>query len=407
MPERHSSNSTDRSIGNHQAIQRTSGTLHHFILPISGMTDPDALLRLLPEQNKDLALILLDEQGFVIDWLMGAAETFGYQKDEILGKSIDQLFTPEDRARQVPKGEIEIGSKYGRQEDDRWMMRKDGVRFWASGVLTRIKDGEGKAAGFSKILRDRTDMKEHMDLLRNRARTLEAENQQKMVMMGTLAHELRNPLGALANAAQLIEIVYPQDKKLVPTTQLIKRQVKYLSTLIEDLLENVRLHAGKVMLQTKPTDLQDLLISAIESISPAIHEKQQKIELLMPQQRITLNADPIRLKQVFINLLSNASKFSVDGATIWAKVITEDSEFVLRVEDQGRGIPGNLLPHLFELFSQGETDDCHGYSGLGLGLSIVKQYVELHGGSVQARSEGVGRGSQFIVRLPLMRQQED
>jgi PAS domain S-box-containing protein len=368
----------------------------------TGMTDSDSLLRLVPQQNKDFALILLDEHGFVIDWLMGAKEIFGYEKAEILGKGVDQLFTPEDRARQVPQGELEIGTKYGQQEDDRWLMRKDGVRFWASGVLTCLKDTEGKTTGFSKILRDRTDMKEHIDLLRNRTRALETENQQKMVMMGTLAHELRNPLGALANAAQLIEIVYPQDKKLVPTTQLIKRQVRYLSTLIEDLLENVRLQTGKVVLQTKPTDLLTLLTSAIESVSPTIREKRQKIELLLPQPPITLNVDPTRLKQVFINLLSNASKFSGETATIWIKAMTEDNELVLRVEDEGRGIPSDLLPHLFELFSQGETNDQHSYSGLGLGLAIVKQYVELHGGSMQARSEGVGRGSQFIVRLPLM-----
>jgi two-component system CheB/CheR fusion protein len=371
------------------------------------MTDPDILLRSLPEQNKDFALILLDEQGLIIDWLMGAEETFGYEKMEILGKSVDQLFTPEDRARQVPQGELDIGSKYGSQEDDRWLMRKDGIRFWASGILTCLKDAEGKTTGFSKILRDRTDMKEQIDLLRNRNRVLEAENQQKMIMLGTLAHELRNPLGALANAAQLIEIVYPQDKKLVPTTQLIKRQVRYLSTLIEDLLENVRLQTGKVVLQTKPTEIQALLANATESISPTIREKRQKIELLLPRIPIMLDADPTRLKQVFINLLSNASKFSDSTATIWVKVITEDNELVLRVEDQGRGIPSDLLPHLFELFSQGETADYQGHSGLGLGLSIVKQYVELHGGSIQARSEGVGRGSEFIVRLPLMQKQEN
>jgi signal transduction histidine kinase len=274
--------------------------------------------------------------------------------------------------------------------------------------LTCLKSPEGKIMGFSKILRDRTDMKEHIDMLRNRTQTLEAENNQKMVMMGTLAHELRNPLGALANAAQLIEIVYPHDRKLAPTIQLIKRQVKYLSTLIEDLLENVRLQTGKVELQTKPTELRDLVSNVIENVCPSIREKQQKVELVLPQTPINLNADPTRLKQVFINLLSNASKFSKETATIWIKAITEGDEVVVRIEDQGRGIPADLLPNLFELFSQGDVlDQHHNYSGLGLGLSIVKQYVELHGGSVQARSEGVGRGSQFIVRLPHTHRTED
>lgn len=366
------------------------------------MIDPDYLLRLVPEQNKDFVLILLNETGTVLAWLMGSARAFGYEKEEIIGKNFDLLFTPEDRARQVPQGELKIAEKHGRHEDDRWMLRKDGVRMWANGVLTSLRDDDGKIVGFSKILRDRTDIKEHIDMLHNKTRALEAENQQKMVMMGTLAHELRNPLGALANAAQLIEIVYPQDKKLAPTIQLIKRQVKYLSTLIEDLLENVRLQTGKVTLQTKPTDLQDLLLNATENVASMIREKRQKIELVLPQSSITLDSDPTRLKQVFINLLSNASKFSDSESTIWIRVLTEDHEVVVRVEDQGRGIPPDLLPHLFELFSQGENADQHNYTGLGLGLSIVKQYVELHGGTVQARSDGVGRGSQFIVRLPYL-----
>jgi PAS domain S-box-containing protein len=371
------------------------------------MTDPALLLRLLPRQNQDHALILLDPKGTVLDWLMGATEIFGYSSEEILGQNFALLFTAEDRARRIPESELEIGAKHGRQENDRWLLRKDGVRLWAIGTTTCLKDSAGKIIGFGKILRDRTDTREYIEMLRNKTRALEAENQQKMVMMGTLAHELRNPLGALSNAAQLIEIVYPQDKKLAPTIQLIKRQVKYLSTLIEDLLENVRLQTGKVTLQTRPTDLQELLTAAIENVCPAIRDKRQKIELLQPRDPIVLEIDPTRLKQVFTNLLSNASKFSDDMATIWIKALTEDDEVVVRVEDEGRGIPNDLLPRMFEVFSQGDTADHPHNSGLGLGLAIVKQYVELHGGSVQARSEGISRGSQFIVRLPYEQKKEN
>ncbi|HEX5056439.1 MAG TPA: PAS domain-containing sensor histidine kinase [Gammaproteobacteria bacterium] len=368
------------------------------------MTDTDLLLRLVPEQHKEHTLILLDKKGAIVAWLMGAEKMFGYTKETVLGQNFELLFTPEDRARRIPQGELEVGSKYGRQEDDRWLVRRDGMRIWVSGVLTCLRDSAGKVAGFSKLLRDRTDLKEHMDLLRNKTRALEAENQQKTIMMGTLAHELRNPLGALANATQLIEITYPQDSKLAPTMQLIKRQVRYLSTLIEDLLESVRLQTGKVALQTERTDLYALLASAIENVGAALREKHQRVELILPEPPILLNIDATRLKQVFSNLLSNASKFSGDGTTIWVKAITENDEVSVRVEDQGRGIPPDLLPRLFELFTQGETNSQQS-SGLGLGLSIVKQYVELHGGSVQARSEGVGRGSEFIVRLPFQKEE--
>ncbi|MGH8741826.1 MAG: PAS domain-containing sensor histidine kinase [Burkholderiales bacterium] len=366
----------------------------------------DALLRHFLAQAKDHALILLDQNGRVAAWLMGAAQLFGYESEEMLGQPIDRLFTPEDRARRVPHGEIEIAVKYGRAEDDRWLLRKDGVRLWVSGVMTCLHDPEGRVVGFSKLLRDRTDVKEQIDALRSRGAALEAAEQQKTVLLGTLAHELRNPLGVLTHAVQLIERAYPEDRKLAPAIQLLGRQVKYLSTLIEDLLEDVRLQAGKVALQAERTDLHGLLSSAVETASVSIGQKRQKVELLLPQTPILLQADPIRLKQVFVNLLSNASKFSGDEDTIWVKAVTEGDEAVVRLEDQGRGIPSELLPNLFEMFSQGEpaNGQSHPSLGVGLGLSIVKQYVELHGGSVQARSEGSGRGSEFIVRLPLARE---
>lgn len=367
-------------------------------------TDPNALLRLLRDQGKDHALVLLNERGIVIGWLMGASRMFGYEKEEMLGQHVERLFTTEDRLRGVPQSELEIGARYGGQEDDRWLVRKDGVQLWVTGILTCLRDDDGNIAGYSKVLRDRTDLKEQADRMRNRILSLEAEVQQKTVMLGTLAHELRNPLGVLSNATRLIEMVYPDDKKLAPATQLISRQVKYLSALIEDLLENARLQTGKVELQVEPVTLHSILVGAVESVV-SIREKRQKIELLLPQSPIALCVDPTRIKQVFVNLLSNASKFSANDATIWIRAITEDDEAVVRVEDQGRGIPADLLPRLFEIFSQGSSTDSSEKS-LGLGLSIVRQYVELHGGSVQARSEGPGRGSQFIVRLPLTTKNE-
>jgi PAS domain S-box-containing protein len=365
----------------------------------SDVVSSEWLLRLLLEQGRDHSLVLLDEKGLVVDWLMAAAKLFGYKTEEVLDRYYDFLFVPEDCERGVPHSELDIGAKFGRQEDDRWMLRKDGVRIWVSGILTCLYGPDGKVAGYCKVMRDRTDLKEHVELLNNRAKTLETEVQQKNVLLGTLAHELRNPLGVLSNATQLMGMIYPDDQKLEPVTQLIGRQVKYLSTLIEDLLENARLQAGKVELQVKPIDLCDVLANAIESVV-SIQEKRQKTELILPQSPIEVCVDPVKAKQVFVNLLSNASKFSDEGKTIWVRAITEDDQAVVRVEDEGRGISPEMLPRLFEMFSQGDVS--HGHASLGLGLSIVKQYVELHGGTVQARSEGPNRGSMFVVRLPLV-----
>jgi PAS domain S-box-containing protein len=352
------------------------------------------------EQGEDHVLVLLDAQSRIVAWRMAAQHVFGYEPREMLGRTVDALFTPEDRSRGVPAAEVEIADKVGRCEDDRWLVRKDGVRIWVSGILSCLRDEAGNIAGYSKLLRDRTDVKEQTDALRTQADSLLAENQRQTLLLGTLAHELRNPLGALANAGQLIEMAYPEDPKLRNATQLIARQSRYLATLIEDLLEDVRIRTGKVELNRARVDLHALLVEATESVGAAMREKDQVVEIVFPQAPMTLNADATRLRQVFVNLLANASKFSKPGDKIWVKAMSEGDEAVVRIEDRGRGIPAEVLPRIFALFSQAGGEG-PSRTGLGLGLAIVKQYVELHGGTVQARSEGPGRGSEFVVRLPL------
>jgi PAS domain S-box-containing protein len=361
----------------------------------------DALVRLMLDQAQDHALILLDANGAIVAWRMGAERLFGYTQQEMLGERVDRLFTPEDRARRVPHAELEIAGKVGKCEDDRWLVRKDGVRLWVAGILSRLTEADGALVGYCKLLRDRTDIKEQTENLRAQARTLDGEVQRHNVLIGTLAHELRNPLGVLSNAVGLIDLARPGDPGLDQATQLIGRQTKYLATLIDDLLENVRLKAGKVELHRTRLNLHENLADALESVGAQLQDRGQSVELVLPQTPIVLDADATRLKQVFVNLLSNASKFSERGGKIWVKAMTEGGEAVVRFEDRGRGIPAELLPGLFNLFSQAPSAAGEKREGLGLGLAIVKQYVELHGGSVQARSEGAGRGSEFIVRLPL------
>lgn len=354
-------------------------------------------------QATDHALILLQPDGRILAWLMGSAKIFGYDGSEMIGSTIERLFTAEDRQDKVPANELELAAKYGTAEDDRWMVRKDGVRLWASGVVTCLRERGGAIAGFSKLLRDRTDTRGQVEALRNRADALAEEDRRKTLVLGTLAHELRNPLGVLANAVQLIDLAHPKDPKLSYATQLIGRQTKFLSTLIEDLLEVVRIRTGKAGLQIREIRLRGMIDEAVESVGAALRGKEQRVEVVMPPAPIVLKVDATRVKQVLINLLSNASKFSDAGATIWVKATTEGDEAVVRVTDQGRGIPAEMLPHVFELFSQSDAAPRDAGAGLGLGLAIVKEYVELHGGSVQVRSEGVGQGSEFVVRLPLFR----
>jgi PAS domain S-box-containing protein len=358
----------------------------------------DDLVRLTLEQATEHALILMDLDGTVLAWRMGAQRTFGHRAEEMLGKQLDVIFTPEDQATGIPELERETALKHGVGENDRWMVRKDGVKIFVTGVTSRLCDPSGTPVGFSKILRDRTDLRAQVDSLRNQRAALEAEDRRKDVLLGTLAHELRSPLGVLANAAQLIEIAAPEEPRLRDATHLVRRQVKYLESLVEDLLELGRVKAAKVTLEFARVDIRAVVDAAVETASASLRERKQAAEIILPQ--LELEADPIRLRQVFVNLISNASKFSPERTRIWIKGTTEGAEAVLRVVDEGHGIPPELLPRVFDLFTQGEAMP-QGRGGLGLGLTLVKEYVELHGGRVQVRSEGPGRGSEFIVRLPL------
>ena len=362
--------------------------------------DQRALLNLMYRQVEIDALILLDPQGKVVAWLMGAEGVFGRTAQEMKGRSLHCLFTETDQAAKIPELELEEARVSGTAEDDRWMVRGDDARFWASGFVHALRDDDGQIAGFAKILRDRTDVRGHLDALRNRAEAFEQEDERMSLVLGTLAHERRNPLSAMSNAVQLIELTDMDDPKLSYALQVMNRQMKYVTALIADLIESTRLRTGKAELNYESIDIATLIENVLETVDAQFREKRQSVEVLKPPAPIEIEGDRIRLTQVFVNLLGNAAKFSDRGARIRVKITIEGREAVIRVEDHGRGIAPALLPHVFELLTQARGSADEQQAGLGLGLAIVREYVEMHGGTVQVRSEGVGRGSEFTVRLP-------
>jgi PAS domain S-box-containing protein len=362
------------------------------------MASPDDLLRLSRDQIDQVGLILLDPDGLVRAWLMGAQRVFGYESDQMVGGTMDRLFTPEDLERRIPQTELETAARGGKGEDDRWMVRKDGTRVWVTGVVQPLRDEHGRLAGFANMLQDRSDLRTELDTLRARVDTAREAFDSRELVLTTMAHELRNPIGVILNAVEIVKRSFPDDPKLATPIQMLTRQVSYISSMIEDLLESARVQTGKVALRCERLQLRTVLAKAIESCSASTRAKDQRVELVLPAVPIEIEADSTRLQQVFVNLLSNASKFSPERATIWLTSMAEDEYAVVRVRDEGRGISPELLPRVFELFTQGKQ---RVPGSLGLGLAIVRQYVELHGGSVAVRSEGLGRGSEFIVRLPL------
>jgi signal transduction histidine kinase len=256
---------------------------------------------------------------------------------------------------------------------------------------------------YGKILRDRTDQKEQLETLRNQAAALEQADQHKTIFLSTLSHELRNPLAPLVNALQLIRMASPESAALQYPIKLIERQVEFIRRLVDDLLDVTRISSGKVQMHTDPLDLRDVLARAIESIRPVIEERRHKLTVSMLSAAIPVSGDRDRLQQVFVNLLSNAAKYTSEGGQLTLKAFIEGEEAVVKVQDNGVGIAEDMQPRIFDLFTQAENALSRSQGGLGIGLSLVKQLVTLHEGSVQVRSEGLGKGSEFTVRLPLRR----
>jgi two-component system CheB/CheR fusion protein len=361
----------------------------------------EELIGLFLQQNKDHALILLDAQGLVVAWFPGAERVFGYASAEMTGQPVTHLFTPEDLGRGLAAHELEVARRDGAAEDDRWMLRKDGSRFWANGVLLALRDGSGRVVGFAKSLRDRTDVRAQIETLENRVAALQKADERKTLLLGTVAHELRNPLAPLGNAVKLLQLARPNDPDLAYPVNLIERQVAFLKRMVDDMLDVARVGAGKVELKKERLLLGEVLAQVVEGWRPRAEERRQRLELILPGGALPVEADPDRLRQVFTNLINNAVKYTPEGGRVWVKATAEGSQAVVGVEDNGVGIAPEMLPKIFELFTQEEESRYRSEGGLGIGLSLVKSLVTLHGGSVQVRSEGRGKGSEFTVRLPL------
>ncbi len=354
------------------------------------------LLETLLEQANDHAVLIFGTDARIL-WASNGAETIlGLPVEQLVGLHTSELFLAEDLERGIPEQEFAIARSRGSAEDDRWSRRPDGSRFWASGLAYALRNEQGSLIGYGKIIQNRTDWKQREETLLNRLQALTAADGHKNGMISTLAHELRNPLTPLMNAAQMLRQGMPGDYPV----RLIERQVEFIRRLVDDLLEATRAHTGKVQIKRERLALQEVLAASVETARPMLEKRSQHLEVLMAPSPLLVDGDSVRLQQVFTNLLVNAVKYTPEGGTVWLKATFEDKDAVVRVEDNGIGIAPDMLQVIFELFAQVPGADGAG-EGLGIGLSLVKELVTLHGGSVQANSDGVGKGSVFIVRLPM------
>lgn len=223
---------------------------------------------------------------------------------------------------------------------------------------------------------------------------------ERYLVLATIAHELRGPLAPLRHAADAIRLVAGDRPEVAAPLDVMDRQIRFIEGVISELLESTRVAVGKAALRYETVRVAEVIAKALETCSPGLDGRVQKAEVLLPHA-LTIEADPVRLQQVLVNLIQNASKFSPSGSRIRIKATAVSGEVLLVVEDDGQGISSELLPNVFNSFSQAGAQVAAGpEQGLGLGLGIVRTLVELHGGTVEARSDGAGHGTAMVVRLP-------
>jgi PAS domain S-box-containing protein len=231
---------------------------------------------------------------------------------------------------------------------------------------------------------------------------LQAESRRKDEFLAMLAHELRNPIAPIRNAAELLRLKGLADPALQRARAVIDRQVTQLARLVDDLLDVSRIRSGKIRLNREPVDLASVISFAVETARPLIEERNHQLELDLPAELMMVEGDAARLSQVLANLLNNAAKFTPARGFIWVEVQREQGEARIAVRDSGVGISEDMAPRLFDLFAQAESTLGRSQGGLGIGLTLVRSLVEMHGGSVKVHSDGIGKGSEFVVRLPLL-----
>ena len=368
-------------------------------------------MRLMVEAVRDYAIFMLDVDGRVRSWNLGAERLKGYRSEEILGQHFSIFYPDEDRARGHPAEELRKAIEDGRYEEEGWRVRRDGSRFWANVVLTSILDEAGRHRGFAKITRDLSDRRraeqearaaENREVeARTRAREAEKAVLVRDEFISVAAHELRTPLTALQLKLQGLDSVLaqipgpPSDPRVIERLEGAARQVKRLIRLVEELLDVSRITGGRLPLRVEEVDLGTLGRAVVDDLSePARHARS---ELRFQAGRVVGRWDPSRLEQALINVISNAIKYG-EGKPIDVVVEAAGRGARCTVTDRGLGIAPEDRDRIFARFVRAAPSQRYG--GLGLGLYVARSIVESHGGTIEVES-APGNGSRFTIELPL------
>ncbi|WP_315787972.1 ATP-binding response regulator [Fischerella sp. JS2] len=384
--------------------------------------------RLFVEGVKEYAIFMLDPNGLFLNWNIGAERILGYQEAEIIGRHFRHIFTPEAIERGRPEQVLTIAVSEGFSKENRWHVRKDGTHFWAHCVIIPLRDQDGNLRGFSKIMQDLSERKQAEEereqlLLREQAARAEAEaaNRSKDDFLAVVSHELRTPMTAILGWVGMLQTGRLDEDRAKDALETIERNANLQMQLIEDLLDISRIVQGNLSLNFSRVNLVEAIAQALEVVQPVADAKSIQIESALDTSLEPIWGDSDRLQQIVLNLLSNAIKFTPDGGRVEVRLeVVNDREKVessphhrtassshhknryaqITVSDTGKGISPEFLPYVFDRFRQADSTSTKSNKGLGLGLAIARHLVELHGGSIQVESQGIGQGATFTVKLP-------
>jgi len=368
------------------------------------------------------AVIALDPEGRILLLNHCAEDLLGIDRSLAVGRPADDLFRlrdaetgltidlppaddpfvpPSDNAGPEARQALLISTRAGGERPIDLLFEPLLDEGTASGVVLVLRDAAPRLAA-ERALRESQESAQRRveEELHRRAEEIAAADRRKDQFLAMLAHELRNPLAPIRNAVELMRQVETMDPSFQPSREMVERQVKNLARLVDDLLDVSRITQGSIRLRKEVVDLKTILERAVDTTRPLIESRAHELILDLPREPIRLEADPTRLEQVVANLLNNAAKYTMPGGHISLSATRSGREAVIRVRDNGIGVPPDVLGRVFEPFVQSDGSLARSEGGLGIGLTLVRSLVEMHGGRVEANSPGLGQGSEFVVRLP-------
>jgi PAS domain S-box-containing protein len=396
------------------------------------LRESEERFRLIVQSAKDYAIFMLDPRGHIATWNDGAQRINGYTAEEIIGRHFSTFYPAEDVAARKPERELEIATTTGKYEEEGWRVRKDGSLFWASVVITALRNPQGRLVGFGKVTRDLTEwraaqeraledarraaaeeaarraaeerqraLQELAERLRHQAAELEVANRAKAQFLAAMSHELRTPLNAIGGYTELLEleVAGPITAQQRDHLSRIRRSQQHLLSIINDILNFSRIEAGQLTYEIGPVPLHDVIESVMQMVAPQASGKGLTFEHAPCPADLVAWADRAKVEQILLNLLSNAVKFTAPGGAVTLSCATLGDGVAVAVRDTGSGIPADQLEAIFEPFVQVGRTLTSTQEGAGLGLAISRDLARAMKGEITVEST-LGVGSTFTVKLP-------